>query len=199
MSIEAIKQITATQRDVNRLTKDARRFMARVSKSESVDGCWAWLGAVDKDGYGKFPFFNKSFRAHRASYLLFVADPSDAYVCHSCDNPACVNPDHLFLGTQADNIADKVAKGRQSRGEKHGAIMRARDLRGDKNPMRLHPESVLRGEKNPTSKLTEAQVIEIRQRYAAGDTTQKKLGAEYGVNFSLIGYIVNRKVWQHIP
>lgn len=79
--------------------------------------CWTLDGAFDKDGYALFSYKNITRRGHRISWVLHHGEiPDGMLVCHSCDNPACVKPDHLFLGTHADNIADKVRKGRQAKG-----------------------------------------------------------------------------------
>ena len=88
------------------------RFFAKFKKSES--GCWEWQAAKDKDGYGVFAYQNSSWRAHRWSYCAFIEDlGTDKFILHACDNPKCVNPEHLSLGTHQDNEDDKTSKGRR--------------------------------------------------------------------------------------
>ena len=98
----------------------ATRFLSRVDCRGS-DECWPWRGGKLPNGYGAFWLGSNNTGAHRAAYRLFVGEiPAGLVVRHSCDNKECVNPAHLTLGSQAQNIADKVGRGRQARGESHG-------------------------------------------------------------------------------
>lgn len=91
-----------------------QRFWMKVKKTDS---CWLWTGMKDRDGYGKIKKNKKTIRAHRLSYEIhFETHPKDLLVRHKCDVPACVNPEHLFLGTSADNTHDRHAKGRTAKG-----------------------------------------------------------------------------------
>lgn len=100
---------------------ELERFMKYVMPEPNT-GCWFWIGAYIKTtNYGTFRFRNKMNRANRVSYTLFNGEITNGlFVLHKCDNRLCVNPDHLFLGTNKDNMIDMVSKGRQSRGEKNG-------------------------------------------------------------------------------
>ena len=138
------------------------RFWAKVQKGE---GCWIWRAST-KRGYGRID----GCYAHRVSWEIHYGSiPDDMCVCHHCDNPLCVRPDHLFLGTQADNTADRVSKGR-------GGI----------------------GERNSHARLSEDQVREIRRCYATGGLTYHALAAAFGVAPSTIGFILNRGTWKHV-
>jgi hypothetical protein len=108
----------------------------------------------------------------------------DLVVRHRCNNPQCVRVAHLAIGTQADNIADKVAAGRQARGDRNGA--------------RLRPERLRRGEAATQSKLTEAQVVEIRSRYVPRKVGYERLAREYGVSMATVHEIVERRIWRHV-
>jgi hypothetical protein len=145
----------------------AERFWAKVRKT---DACWLWTGNHSPSGYGVIRIYGgHRTGAHRASwYIHHGAIPDGLFVCHRCDNPACVNPAHLFLGTCADNVADKVAKGRQRKGTG------------------IH-----------TCKLSEQQVREIRTRVLNGEP-KRALAREYGVHGRLVGLISDGAIWKHL-
>lgn len=151
--------------------KELASFWKRVKKTSQ---CWCWVGVLDRQGYGRMMFrrLGKRYRAHRLSYFLFFGTiPKDLCVLHRCDNPSCVNPRHLFLGTCQDNSRDMVAKGRQVKGE-----------------MINH------------AKLTAKEVLEIRRRYAPRDqiNSQCALAREFGVSSNLVYKIVHNRNWKHL-
>lgn len=148
------------------------RFWRNVEPSET---CWLWTGYIDKLGYGDFrpEHGGQMMRTHRFVYDRYHGPiPSGLQVCHTCDVRACVRPDHLFLGTLQDNIADMIAKGRQH-----------------------HPDH--RGERHPGVKLTTTQVIEIRRLRAQG-TSLDEIGLMFGIRGNHVSLIANRRIWKHV-
>jgi hypothetical protein len=144
------------------------RFWKLVSKT---DHCWLWRSVLDKDGYGKMKISSSSKQifVHRLSWMIHFGEiPEGLLVCHKCDNRECVNPDHLFLGTNAENSSDMVRKNRQAKGESNG-----------------------------NSKLTIEQVIEIRNLRLSG-MTLVRLGEMFGVHYSIISDIDRRVTWKHV-
>jgi len=160
-----------------------KRFWSKVNVVGEED-CWEWIAAIDTPGYGAFKFNGKKINSHRMVYqLIFGEIPKGYQVCHNCDNRLCCNPKHLFLGTPQDNVDDMMNKKRNAFGDKNGLV--------------LHPESVLRGEENPCSKLTWIQVEEIRKELREG-TKLVTLSKIFGVDPRDIAKIRDNKIWKII-
>jgi hypothetical protein len=139
--------------------KFKKEFWANVEKLPG--GCWEWQGEISLTGY-VYLYVNKRYEGiHRISWMLANGSiPNGLHVCHHCDNPICVNPDHLFTGTRGDNMRDAARKGRCT-----------------------------------GRKLVAEQVLEIRRKHAAGESSYLELAKEYNVNPSHISKIVIRSIW----
>lgn len=182
------------------------KFWSRVDKSGDDNVCWIWLGSKNELGYGTVRWEEKTQLSHRIAYRLAFGDiPVGLKVCHSCDNPSCVNPVHLWLGTDADNAHDRDRKGRanSARGFRAGVHTHPESrARGDKNGMYTHPESRVhhKGEANGMARLTAEQVVEIRRRYKfrGGKESGRQLAVEFGTTYKNISLIVRGKRWKHI-
>lgn len=151
-------------------SKDVLRFWSKVALTANDDLCWEWQAGKDKDGYGTFWLnsLNSNMRATRFSFEISNGySPGDLNVCHTCDNPSCVNPKHFFLGNNAVNQHDKVLKGRQLKHESHNL-----------------------------AKLTWHEVDEIRERFAGSDITYVALAKEYGMCRTSIAAIIKHEIWR---
>lgn len=155
------------------------RFEGSLPERLREGQCWTWKGRLDRHGYGRISSGGsngqgggRSLLAHRVAWEAHHAEPipDGLCVCHACDNPACVNPAHLFLGTPAENNADRSVKGRSSLGSQHHK-----------------------------TKLTAEQVREIRSAHASGTETKTQLARRFGVADSSIHLIIIRKNWRHLP
>lgn len=147
------------------------RFWMRVHRGDDPAACWLWTGSTDSSGYGNFRVAQRATRTHRYSWELHRGPiPDGLQVLHHCDVRRCVNPDHLFLGTNDDNVADKVAKGRNVS---------------------------FSGSRNGSARLTEDQVASIRQAYQPG--LAKVLARQYGVSDQTVLNIVHRRKWRSVP
>jgi predicted XRE-type DNA-binding protein len=153
------------------------RFLSKVDKEISnsfYNGtrCWEWKGSLGNKDYGMYYHNGRSILSHRYSYYLTFGEfDTKLFVLHHCDNPKCVNPNYLFLGTNFDNIQDKVKKGRQS-------------------------HSI--GELCGNSKLTEKKVIKIYKMYDSGNHTQQEIAEIFRVGQTTISNIVTGKEWNHL-
>lgn len=162
------------------------RFWAKVQKGSD---CWEWSGARLPRGYGTVRVDRRPWLAHRLSWVIHFGPIRDGmFVCHTCDNPACVRPEHLFEGTALANNRDMVSKNRHAHGPTHGSAT---------HPHRF-PGGRARGTRINTAKLSEADVVAIRARFAAGATTQKELAVAFGVSKSAIWYVVRVGSWRHV-
>jgi hypothetical protein len=144
------------------------RFWRNTQKGTSAE-CWEWNRAVDTDGYGQFYANGKTIKAHQYSFELHFGSRDGLSVLHKCDNPKCVNPNHLFLGTPKDNVGDAIKKGR-----------------------------MLVGEKNPNAKLTKDNVQEIRKLYSRDLKNSGELAKRFGVSRTMILDIVKKKNWRDV-
>ena len=135
--------------------------------------CWEWTRFRTKDGYGHMRYKGRMVESHRLALMLTDRPIPDGHeVMHLCDNPPCINPDHLTTGTHAENVADMVAKGRRA---------------------------VMRGTSNPRARVTDADVIEMRRLYAEGGGTQAQIGAMFGLGKSQAHNVISGRQWAHVP
>jgi hypothetical protein len=146
------------------------RLLKKIKKHKS--GCWNWIGSKYPTGYGRFSYKKHKGYAHRMSYIVFKGKIKKNFcVCHACDNKACINPDHLWLGTQKDNIIDCINKGRR-------AIYKT-------------------GENHKNHKLINKQIIEIKYKLK-NNMPIYKIAKHYFVHINTIYAIKNNKTWKHI-
>lgn len=155
------------------------RFWSKVRKS---DGCWRWLGQTDKDGYGnmtcRFPGGRIYGRTHRIVWKLAHGSiPRDLLVLHTCDNPPCVNPEHLYLGTHLENVRDRVLRNRQTNLGRHG--------------------NHARGENHGRAKLTNDQARTIKSRLSQGESPGS-LAKEFGISCAAVWQIRQGNNWKII-
>jgi len=146
---------------------DADRFWAAVAKG---DGCWEWKRSCGKGGYGQIMVAGIPWRAHRLSWAISHGEIPSVHVLHHCDNRKCVRPDHLFLGTDLDNVRDMERKGRAN-----------------------HP----RGEKHGVARLNEQAVREMRKQHAAGASIAN-IARNFGVHFDTARAVILKRTWKHV-
>lgn len=193
---------------------EKKRFLKCVPNNATDRGCLEWSGSAFKNGYGLFYMKGRDERANRIAFKIAHGyAPTDKFVCHHCDNRICVNPEHLYEETQKQNMQDASRRNRMPTGLNHHAVKYPERrltgdkhwsrhkpeciARGDRSGARTHPESICKGEDCGKSKLTEAQVIEIRSMYAAG-ASGLSLAKKFNTVPGNICFIIHRKTWKHI-
>lgn len=163
-------------------------FVKYVDMSAGPDGCWPWTGLRDPRGYGRATVKGKSYRTGRASRVMLEAKLGhplgDLLACHTCDNPPCVNPDHLYAGTPTDNARDALDRGRMAVGPRHWRHTAAN-------------VGQLVGSRHPRAKLVEADIVAIRNRVAAGER-RSDVAKDFGITVDNVHRIVLRYSWRHV-
>jgi hypothetical protein len=169
-----------------------QRFWLRVNKDGPLHPyqpdfgpCWLWAGHTTTAGYGELWVEGVRWLAHRYAYKLVRGCLDRAlFACHSCDNPACVNPDHIFLGTQQANLDDCSRKGRT--------------MRGERNARYTHPETTARGERGGNAKLTAEKVRDMRKAHFVDGVPYYRLAAQYGVCKATAREAIVGTTWAHL-
>lgn len=160
-----------------------QRFWAKVDR-RGADECWPWTATLTRYGYGRIWDGSTMAHAHRVSYKLAYGPIADELVvCHRCDNRWCVNPNHLFAGTQADNVHDAQAKGRMSQGEPHSAVLR---------------QVIPRGEEHWRTQLTESDVREMRRLRADEGLTGRQIADRFPTSKWNVFMILRGETWRHV-
>jgi len=155
------------------------RFWSRVDKN-GPNGCWIWKGELSESGYGRVKRLGEHLSCHRLTFgWMFGAPPKHLLVCHHCDTPACVRPDHLFLGTVQDNVDDCIKKNRR------------RYHQGEKIWMM--------GERNCKAKLTDSLVRMIRAKDFENYSAKIFMSRELGISDKSLNNVIARRTWKHIP
>jgi hypothetical protein len=175
---------------------ELRRFRSKINTDgpipdqnnhfyKGLGPCHEWTAALRTTGYGQFHLRGRSWSAHRLVWVMTKGDiPEGLHILHACDNPLCVNPDHLFLGTHFENMMDRTVKKRTASGINHGSITK--------------PDAIVRGSRRRNSKLKEHEIEEIRSIYSKGGSTYKELAKKFGVHPPHIGRILKGRAWSHV-
>lgn len=163
--------------EMENLEVDLKKFWSRVQRGNNED-CWLWTGSLGGAGYGQFLLFKRTLLAHRVSYILHSKKIIEfgMYACHKCDKPSCVNPNHIFLGTQKDNMSDCSKKNRTN-----------------KSYLTIY----FAGENGPNSKLTNQNVIKIRELLNKG-CKQIEISSLFNISQPNVSDIKRRNTYKNI-
>lgn len=172
-----------------------KKLWSKVDKTSSADGCWLWTGYQEADGRGRILVNGRREMVYRVAWTEIIGPiPDGLWVCHKCDNPSCVNPAHLFLGTAKDNTQDMLAKGRHRTDEEKRV---ANLQRGDQHWLRRNPEKRRRGTQLAWTQLTVADVRSIRQLRGDG-LSLSKIASQFNTTTANVHSIVTFRTWRHI-
>jgi hypothetical protein len=188
--------------------------MSKICVNEK-SGCWDWCASLTTTGYGQIYVDGKKMKAHRWSYAHFIGDiPLGLFVCHSCDNRSCVNPEHLWLGTASDNNNDARRKGRLHYGDDHWSRVKCELVsrgknhwtkkspncvpRGDLHWRKIKPELGLSGSDCGFSILDEEVVRSSRIEFLSGISTIRDLAERHGVKYATMYAAIKGLTWKHV-
>jgi hypothetical protein len=179
---EASATVPLARNEIKLTPAQEANFWAKINKDGPTQPhmespCWIWMASGDRKGYGQMRVGIKLLQAHRIAWVIKNGENTNLCVCHRCDNPACVNPSHLFLGSHKENMRDMAAKKRDGSHTK--------------------PEKLCRGEDHGCTTLTSDQVIAIRSP-SSERFSQRQLAKQFNVSQSTIGNILRRYVWRHL-
>lgn len=174
--------------------KDIARFWSRV-KLGVLTECWPWRSGVK---HARFYAQGVKLGAHRVAYFLATGiDPGQSLICHDCDNPPCCNYTHLHPGTNLSNMQEASQRGRMKTGSDNRLSQRIDERSGERHWTHLHPEKTAKGDGHPKAKLVAEQVLEIRRRYANGETCTA-IARDFPITIQAVHYIVTRRHWKHL-
>jgi hypothetical protein len=171
-----------------------------IDRSAGMFECWPYRGTIGSEGYGRAYVFRRDWNLHRLMLARHLGRPlrRDELACHTCDNRACCNPAHLFVGTHVENMHDAMHKGRLASGTRNGAYTHPENRpRGERHGLVIDPSRALRGTQTWNAKLTDDVVREIRARFAAGET-KVSIARAFGVTRTLVYLVVTRQAWAHV-
>lgn len=205
---QSLSKVVPCAHEINLSESDLHRYWSKIDKNgpSPIEGskCWVWLGSKDSDGYGVLSTRvngRKGIRAHRIGFFLAYGEISKPCICHKCDNPPCVNPEHLFEGSHKENKKDCLIKGRANSpsGNDHWSRRNPHLVkRGATHYKTGSSRANERGIENSQSKLNDQKVREIRARHIPRRISQSMLAKEYGVTQSVISDVIRRISWTHV-